>query len=260
MANRAIEFEGLVKKFGDRVVLKGLSLAISPGEIVFILGTSGTGKSVLLKTLVGLLRADAGRIRIDGVDVTKFTEEEYLPIRRRCGMVFQHPALFDSLTVLKNVAYGLMKHEAKTLDQARDRARECLAMVGLIQNASESEIESLENKLPTQISYGMQKRVSLARTIAVGPSILLFDEPTTGLDPVTTKQINMLIRELSRKLNTTAVVVSHDMDCALEIADRIVVLDQGAIVDQGTPKEILNSTEPLVVDFLEEAKARGIEA
>ena len=250
----AIEFEGLVKRFGDRTVLKGLSLQISHGEIVFILGTSGTGKSVLLKTLVGLLRADEGRIRIDGQDVTDFTEEEYLPIRRRCGMVFQHPALFDSLTILENVAYGLMKHKDLTLEAARPRAEECLAMVGL------DEIFSIEKKLPTQISYGMQKRVSLARTIAVGPSILLFDEPTTGLDPVTTKQINLLIRDLSRKLKTTAVVVSHDMDCALEIADRIVVLDQGNIVEQGTVKEILNSRQPLVVDFLEEAKARGVEA
>lgn len=251
-----IEFEGLVKRFGSRTILKGLSLKIEAGEIIFILGTSGTGKSVLLKTLVGLLRADEGRVRIAGQDVTDFTEEEYLPVRRRCGMVFQHPALFDSMSVIANVAYGLMKHEGKTLDEARGRARECLAMVGL----ANEDIEAFEEKLPTQISYGMQKRVSLARTVAVGPEILLFDEPTTGLDPVTTKQINHLIRDLSRQLKTTAVVVSHDMDCALEIADRIVVLDKGEIVEQGTVSEILKSKHPLVVDFLEEAKARGTEA
>ena len=255
-----IEFKGLVKRFGDRTVLKGLSLKISQGEIIFILGTSGTGKSVLLKTLVGLLRADEGRVWIGDQDVTDLTEEEYLPIRRRCGMVFQHPALFDSLTVLENVAYGLMKHEGKTLDEARSRARECLAMVGLGHTDDLSALESLERKLPTQISYGMQKRVSLARTVAVGPQILLFDEPTTGLDPVTTKQINFLIRDLSRKLKTTAVVVSHDMDCALEIADRIVVLDKGHIVEQGTVAEILKSKQSLVVDFLAEAKAREVEA
>ena len=120
-----IEFEGLVKSFGDRTILKGISLKIAEGEIVFILGTSGTGKSVLLKTLVGLLRADAGTIRIDDQDVTNLSEEEYLPVRRRCGMVFQHPALFDSMTVLENVAYGLMKHEGLTLEQAAPRAREC---------------------------------------------------------------------------------------------------------------------------------------
>ncbi len=250
-----IEFEGLVKRFGTRTILKGLSLKIEAGEIIFILGTSGTGKSVLLKTLVGLLRADEGRVKIGGQDVTHLSEEEYLPVRRRCGMVFQHPALFDSMSVIENVAYGLMKHEGQTLDEARARARECLAMVGL----ATDDIESFEEKLPTQISYGMQKRVSLARTVAVGPEILLFDEPTTGLDPVTTKQINHLIRDLSHKLKTTAVVVSHDMDCALEIADRVVVLDKGEIVEQGTVAEILSSKHPLVVDFLEEAKARGTD-
>lgn len=250
-----IEFEGLVKKFGSRTILNGLSLKIETGEIIFILGTSGTGKSVLLKTIVGLLRADGGRIRIAGQDVTNFSEEDYLPVRRRCGMVFQHPALFDSMSVIENVAYGLMKHENQTLEQARARSRECLAMVGLAGDAG----QSIEEKLPAEISYGMQKRVSLARTVAVGPEILLFDEPTTGLDPVTTKQINHLIRDLSHKLNTTAVVVSHDMDCALEIADRIVVLDKGAIVEQGTVAEILKSKHPLVVDFLEEAKARGTD-
>ncbi len=255
-----IEFKGLVKRFGERTILKGLSLKVSEGEIIFILGTSGTGKSVLLKTLVGLLRADEGQVHIGGHDVTNLTEEQYLPIRRRCGMVFQHPALFDSLTVIENVAYGLMKHEGKTLDEARPRARECLAMVGLGAGEDQEAYELFERKLPTQISYGMQKRVSLARTIAVGPQILLFDEPTTGLDPVTTKQINFLIRDLSRKLKTTAVVVSHDMDCALEIADRIVVLDQGLIAEQGTVGEILRSKHPLVVDFLAEAKARGPEA
>jgi phospholipid/cholesterol/gamma-HCH transport system ATP-binding protein len=249
-----------VKTFGDRTILKGLSLKISEGEIIFILGTSGTGKSVLLKTLVGLLRAAEGRIWIREQDVTDLTEEEYLPIRRRCGMVFQHPALFDSLTVLENVAYGLMKHEGQSLEEARPRARECLIMVGLGRGDEIAALESLERKLPMQISYGMQKRVSLARTIAVGPQILLFDEPTTGLDPVTTKQINFLIRDLARKLKTTVVVVSHDMDCALDIADRIVVLDNGYIVEQGTVEEILQSQQPLVVDFLAEAKARGVQA
>lgn len=251
-----IEFESLVKRFGERTVLKGLSFTVREGEIVFILGTSGTGKSVLLKTLVGLLRADGGRVRIGGEDVTDLSEENYLPIRRRCGMVFQHPALFDSMTIAENVAYGLMKHERLKLDEAMPRVRECLALVGLGTGDPDPQ---LEMKLPTQISYGMQKRVSLARTVAVGPKILLFDEPTTGLDPVTTKQINHLIRDLSRKTKTTSMVVSHDMDCALEIADRIVVLDKGMIVEQGTVAEILQSKQPLVVDFLAEAKARTVE-
>lgn len=251
-----IQFENLRKQFGERVVLNGLTFSVAEGEILFVLGTSGTGKSVLLKTLVGLLRADGGRIHIDGEDVTDIPEEDYLRIRRRCGMVFQHPALFDSLSVAENVAYGLMKHERLTLEKSLPRVRECLALVGLTNGTEDLQ---LERKLPTQISYGMQKRVSLARTIAVGPKILLFDEPTTGLDPVTTKQINHLIRDLSRKMKTTAIVVSHDMDCALEIADRIIVLDKGAIVEQGTTAEILKSREPLVVDFLAEAKARTVE-
>jgi phospholipid/cholesterol/gamma-HCH transport system ATP-binding protein len=250
-----IEFQNLKKQFGDRTVLNELSFSVSEGEILFILGTSGTGKSVLLKTLVGLLRADQGRVRIDGEDVTDFSEEQYLRIRRKCGMVFQHPALFDSLTIAENVAYGLMKHERVTLDGALPRVRECLNLVGLTSGEPDT---SLETKLPAQISYGMQKRVSLARTIAVKPKILLFDEPTTGLDPVTTKQINQLIRALARKMKTTAIVVSHDMDCALEIADRIIVLDKGKIVDQGTTLEILNSQQPLVIDFLLEAKARTV--
>lgn len=247
----AVEFKGLVKRFGERTVLRGIDLRIGEGEIVFILGTSGTGKSVLLKTLVGLLRADEGAVVIEGIDATRLSEEEYLPIRRRCGMVFQHPALFDSMTVVENVAYGLMKHERKTLEESLPRVRECLRLVG---------IEGVENKLPVEISYGMQKRVSLARTVAVGPKILLFDEPTTGLDPVTTKQINRLIQSLSRTLKTTALVVSHDMECALEIADRIVVLDKGVIVEQGDVQAILRSEQPLVRDFLVEAKAARGEA
>lgn len=246
MSELAIQFKDLKKRFGTRTVLNGINLSIYEGEIVFILGTSGTGKSVLLKTLVGLLRADEGRIIIEGIDATDISEENYLPIRRRCGMVFQHPALFDSMTVAENVAYGLMKHERKTLEEAMPRVRECLQLVG---------ISGVEHKLPVEISYGMQKRVSLARTVAVGPRILLFDEPTTGLDPVTTKQINNLIRDLSRKLKTTALVVSHDMECALEIADRIVVLDKGSIVEQGNVDQIMRSQQPLVRDFLVEAKA-----
>lgn len=242
----AIEFRGVVKRFGDRTVLKGIDLKIARGEILFILGTSGTGKSVLLKTLVGLLRAEEGSITIEGKSVNSLSEEEYLPIRKHCGMVFQHPALFDSLSVGENVAYGLMKHNRQTYEEALPRVRECLELVGLI---------GQEDRSVNEISYGMQKRVSLARTLAVGPRILLFDEPTTGLDPVTTRQINELIRSLSRKLKTTALVVSHDMECALEIADRIIVLSEGQIVEQGNVEHILKSKVPIVADFLAEAKA-----
>lgn len=244
-----IEFKSLVKKFGQRTVLKGLDLKIKKGEILFILGTSGTGKSVLLKTLVGLMRSDGGEVHIQGQRVDQLKEEEYLPIRKICGMVFQHPALFDSLTVGENVAFGVMKHQRVSYEEALPRVQEALRLVGL---------RNIEEMTPSEISYGMQKRVSLARTLAVDPQILLFDEPTTGLDPVTTKQINFLIRDLARELHTTSLVVSHDMECALEIADRIIVMDGGQIIESGTVAQILTSQVPLVVDFLAEAKANRV--
>lgn len=224
-------------------MLNGLSLKIREGEILFILGTSGTGKSVLLKNLVGLLTPDQGEIWIDNEEVSKFTEDQYLPIRKKCGMVFQHPALFDSLTVFENVAFGLRRHYQLPENVVREKVMKALRLV---------HINGVEEKRPAQISYGMQKRVSLARTIALEPKILLFDEPTTGLDPVTTTAVNKLIQDLSRELKTTSLVVSHDMNCALSIADRIVVLDKGNIVALGTPEELKKSDVPLVKDFLSE--------
>nr|WP_295901018.1 ABC transporter ATP-binding protein [uncultured Bdellovibrio sp.] len=238
-----IEFRNLVKRFGTRTVLNGLSLKIHEGEIIFILGTSGTGKSVLLKNLVGLMTPDEGEIWIDNEEVSKFSEEQYLPIRKKCGMVFQHPALFDSLTVYENVAFGLRRHYQLDEETIREKVTKALKLVHLV---------GIEQKKPAQISYGMQKRVSLARTVALEPRILLFDEPTTGLDPVTTTAVNQLIYDLSRELKTTSMVVSHDMNCALSIADRIVVLDKGQIVALGTPEELKRSEHPLVKDFLAE--------
>ncbi|MNK98736.1 putative ABC transporter ATP-binding protein [compost metagenome] len=238
-----IEFKNLVKRFGTRTVLNGLNLKVHEGEILFILGTSGTGKSVLLKNIVGLLTPDEGEIWIDSQEVSKFTEEQYFRIRKKCGMVFQHPALFDSLTVFENVAFGLRRHYQLDEDVIRSKVQKALKLVNL---------HGVEDKKPAQISYGMQKRVSLARTVALEPQILLFDEPTTGLDPVTTTAINQLILDLSRELKTTSLVVSHDMHCALSIADRIVVLDKGNIAAVGTPEELKASPHPLVRDFLSE--------
>lgn len=232
-----------MKRFGTRTVLNGLNLKIREGEILFILGTSGTGKSVLLKNIVGLLTPDEGEIWIEDQDVSKFTEEQYFSIRKTCGMVFQHPALFDSLTVFENIAFGLRRHYQLDEDVIRTKVQKALKLVHL---------SGVEDKKPAQISYGMQKRVSLARTIALEPRILLFDEPTTGLDPVTTTAINQLILDLSRELKTTSLVVSHDMNCALSIADRIVVLDKGSIAAIGTPEELKASSHPLVKDFLSE--------
>jgi phospholipid/cholesterol/gamma-HCH transport system ATP-binding protein len=240
-----INFRNVVKRFGDRTILKGISFDLNEGEILFILGTSGTGKSVLLKSIVGLLRPDEGEIFVDKQEVSKLSEEDYSNVRKKCGMVFQHPALFDSLTVFDNVAFGLRKHYKMSEAEIKMKVRRALTMVNLF---------GIENKYPAEISYGMQKRVSLARTVAIVPKVLLFDEPTTGLDPITTNAVNHLIKDLSHTLGATSIVVSHDMACALAIADRIIVLDKGQIVDQGTPKQLLQSTVPLVVDFLAEVK------
>lgn len=240
-----ISFQNVRKSFGEREVLKGISFDVPEGQILFILGTSGTGKSVLLKNIVGLLKPTSGKIMIDGEEVSGYSEKQMFPVRRKCGMVFQQPALFDSLTIFENVAFGLRKHQPELSEaQVGARVKECLHLVHL---------QGIESKKPQEISYGMQKRVSLARTVAVNPRILLFDEPTTGLDPVTTNAINNLILELSRKLKTTSMVVSHDMQCALDIADHILVLDKGEIVDQGTPAQLKKSVQPLVQDFLKEA-------
>ncbi len=238
-----VVFKNVVKRFGERTVLNGISFEIPEGTILFILGTSGTGKSVLLKNIVGLLRPDEGEIWVDHQEVSRLSEEEFFPVRKKCGMVFQHPALFDSLTVFENVAFGLRRHYRLSHEDLHQKVVQCLKWV---------KLEGIEEKLPADISYGMQKRVSLARTVAIEPKILLFDEPTTGLDPVTTNAVNKLILELSRDLRTTSIIVSHDMQCALDIADRIIVLDQGSVVVDGTPEELKASDQPLVKEFLRE--------
>ncbi|MGE4234336.1 MAG: ABC transporter ATP-binding protein [Bacteriovoracia bacterium] len=237
----SIEFRNVKKSFGTQQILKGVSFTVETSEIVFILGRSGTGKSVTLKSIVGLLKPDSGEILVNNFPIHSLDEDELFEVRQICGMVFQHPALFDSLTVFDNIAFGLQTTDKNKIDR---RVRECLKLVGLEEN--------ILTKLPQQISYGMQKRVSLARTIAPGPKYLLFDEPTTGLDPVTTKAINTLIYTLSRTLNVTSVVVSHDMGCALGIADRILVLDQGKVLAYVKKSEIKKSSEPLIQDFLKD--------
>ena len=238
----SLEFRAVSKSFGPKKVLDSLSFATQPGEILFILGKSGTGKSVTLKHFVGILKADSGQVLIDGVDVSPFSEEELGAVRRKCGMVFQHPALLDSLTVEDNVGFGL-RALGKTTEERRKRTLECLKAVGLPD-------PKLLARFPAQISYGTQKRVSMARTLAPGPQYLLFDEPTTGLDPISTQAVNQLIQTLSRTLQVTSLVVSHDMRSALSIADRILVLDRGRLVMLGTPAEIRASREPLIQDFL----------
>lgn len=243
----SIEFVSVSKSFGTKTVLNQVSFTVNKGEILFILGKSGVGKSVTLKHIVGLLQPDSGDIKVDGQSVLGLDEDALYQSRLKCGMVFQQPALFDSMTIFENAAFGLKENRNKK-DKNRNRAliTEKLKLVDLD--------EDILDKYPSEISYGMQKRVSLARTLAPGPSYLLFDEPTTGLDPITTHSINELIVSLSRKLKVTSIVVSHDMNSAIEIADRILVLDQGKIVFLGNTKEILQSTHPLIQDFLSDVK------
>ena len=239
----SIRFKNVSKNFGTKSVLNDITFEASPGEILFILGKSGMGKSVTLKHIVGLLRPDRGAVFVDNEDVSILSEAALVPIRKKCGMVFQHPALLDSLNIFENVSFGL-KPLGLSSTELRSRVLEILSLVHLG--------EDVLTKRPPEISYGMQKRVSLARTLAPGPRYLLFDEPTTGLDPITTQAVNDLIQTLSRKLKVTSLVVSHDMGCALQIADRILVLDQGKILALSSVNEIIASKEPLIRDFLSE--------
>jgi phospholipid/cholesterol/gamma-HCH transport system ATP-binding protein len=246
-----IRFQEVSKRFGPKVILDRVSYEIHPGEIFFILGRSGVGKSVSLKQMVGVLRPDSGEVYVGEDRVSDAVGERLERVRQRCGMVFQHPALLDSLTVFENVAFGLRmpSYSARmgytpNEDQIRARVVDCLKQVELG--------EELLNRMPQSISYGMQKRVSLARTLAPAPSALLFDEPTTGLDPVTTRSINRLILKLSHELGVTSVVVSHDMESAFGVADRILLMDAGKIVTLATPEEIARNPAPLAQQFLED--------
>lgn len=239
-----IEFHNVTKSFSERTILEQISFIVPKGRIVFILGRSGMGKSVTLKLIMGLLKPDTGTIIVNGIDVTTASEDQMNATRKKCGMVFQHPALFDSMTIFENIAFGMRKDSEEKI---RERVQECLNLVHLSEN--------ILTKRPSQISYGMQKRVSLARTIAPSPDYMLFDEPTTGLDPITTTAINELIQELSSKLQVTSIVVSHDMGCALKIADKIMIIDQAAILANGTVAEIKGNQTPLITSFLAEAIA-----
>lgn len=244
-----IEFRKVSKAFGPKRVLKGISFVVEPGEIVFVLGRSGMGKSVLLKHIVGLLRPDAGEIFVDGQEVSQLPEEAFLAVRKKCGMVFQFPALLDALTIYDNVAFGLRAHKLVTPAGEEERVRKLLASVHL-----GAEVAA---RYPPELSFGMQKRVSIARTLAIEPSYLLFDEPTTSLDPVTTAAIHELIHQLARKLKVAALVVSHDIASALRVADRILFLDGGELIAQGTPAELRKTATGMAREFLREAEVTG---
>ncbi len=236
-----IELVGVTKGFGGRPVLRGLDLAVERGEIFTLLGGSGSGKSVLLKHMVGLLRPDAGRIAIDGRDSARFGEREWVAVRRRVAYVFQGAALFDSLSVKENIAYGLREH--LVLDEAGIdlRVAECLDAVGLA---------GIESRMPAELSGGMRKRVAVARALALAPEVILYDEPTTGLDPANARRIGQLIASLRRELGGTAVIVTHDLELAFAISDRVGMLAGGRLIAVGTCDAIRASRLPEVQEFL----------
>jgi len=237
-----IEILGLEKRFGSKVVLDGLDLTVPRGKNTVVIGGSGTGKSVLIKCVVGLLRADEGEILIGGEDVTKMDERELVRVRRKFGMLFQGSALFDSMNVGENVAFALRRLRLYPERQIRDVVEEKLSMVGL---------RDIQHLMPAELSGGMKKRVGLARAIASEPEILLYDEPTTGLDPIMADVINDLIISLRELLGVTSISITHDMASAYKIADHIAMLYKGKIVEVGTPEEIRNTRNPVVSQFVE---------
>ncbi len=237
-----IAIRGLRKRLGSKQVLDGVDLDIGTGETVVVLGPSGTGKSVLLKHIVGLMRPDSGSIAIDGEDIVGLRERDMNNIRKRFGMLFQGAALFDSMTVGDNVALALREHTKMPEAQIRARVRERLEWVGL---------KNVENVAPSSLSGGMKKRVGLARAIAMDPQVILYDEPTTGLDPIMADVIDELIRSLQRRLGVTSIAVTHDLKSAYKIADRLAMLLNGKIVFSGTSAELQQSTDPVVRQFRE---------
>lgn len=236
-----IEFRGVQKAFGPKVVYRGLDLDVYKGESLTILGGSGQGKSVMLKLLIGLLEVDAGSIKFDGIEVTKLRDRERAEVRRRIGMLFQGAALFDSLTVRENVAYGLREHGRPTEREVDEVVARSLGYVGL---------PGIEQMWPADLSGGMRKRVGLARTIALAPEVVLYDEPTTGLDPINTTRINKLINHLKRTLSITSVVVTHDMGTTFTVSDRIVMVHEGSVIFEGTPEQIRRATDPRIANFI----------
>ncbi len=236
-----IELKNVYKTFNGRMVLKDLNLIVKTGESMVIIGRSGCGKSVTLKHIIGLMRPDSGEVCIDGNDITKLDTNGLNKLRMDFGMLFQGAALFDSLNVLENVGFQLFEYSDMTLPEIRRRVAECLGRVGL---------KGIEHSKSAELSGGMKKRVGLARAICMFPKIILFDEPTTGIDPIMGDVINDLIRHLHDTLKTTSVTVTHDMKSAYKIADRIAMLYDQRIIAIGTPDEIQNSDNPIVKQFV----------
>ena len=235
-----IQITGLTKSFGQNQVLRGVDLTVQTGDSMVVIGGSGSGKSVLIKHIIGLLRPDGGQVLIDGTDISALKDKELYEMRRKFGMLFQGAALFDSMSVWENVGFALLRSGMRERE-AKVVAIEKLRLVGL---------KDVEDKMPSELSGGMRKRVGLARAIAHNPEILLYDEPTTGLDPILADAINELIIRMREKMKVTSVAITHDMHSAYRIADKIAMLFEGRIVQEGTPDDIKNTTNPLVKQFI----------
>ena len=237
-----ISVRQVTKTLGTQTVLRGVDLEIATGETCVVLGRSGSGKSVLLKHLIGLFHPTSGEVWVDGEEITKLPERKLGGIRKKVGMLFQSGALFDSMNVEQNLAFPLRESGVKDEKEIRDRVAEALEMVDL---AGE------QKKMPEKLSGGMRKRVGLARTIVGRPACILYDEPTTGLDPIATDSINHMIRRLQKRLSVTSVVVTHDMKTAFHTADRVAFLHDGHIHFHGTVAQLRASTDPVIADFIE---------
>ena len=242
-----IKVNNLYKYFNGRLILKNINFEVKTGETLVIIGGSGSGKSTLLKLLIGLLRPDEGEIFINGQEISKLRENQLDKIRLNMGMVFQYSALFDSMTVGENVAFGLKEHKKMSEKEIADIVEEKLKLV---------ELPGIANYMPNDLSGGMKKRVSLARAIAFEPKILLYDEPSSGLDPITSAKIDELIVQMQKLLGVTSIVVTHDMKSAFYIADRIAMLYQGEMIAIGTPEEIRISTDSRVLEFINVSEIR----
>ena len=250
MRGVAIELRGVHKSFDGKRVLRGVDLRVEPGEVMFIIGTSGVGKSVTIKHVVGLIRPDAGEILVDGQRVDQLSEADFYPVRKRVAMVFQFATLFDSMTLAENVALPLRKHKHLSTRDAADEALRLLERVHLAQHA---------DRMPAEVGDGIRKRAAIARALTLDPACVLFDEPTTGLDPISARRVDRLIRELSDDLGVTAVVVSHDLTSIFTIADRIALVYQGIIHTTGTPDELRASSDPIVQQFITGRSAGPME-